>query len=1004
MAAFCGVSLGPRMTAAGFPGRRWTRKKEATETKKMMMSRRTNRLAMYLPTPSVPPSVSSTCLDVRGYPFLRGPVSYYAPVPEAFPPLTGRLRTVVGVAVAVIVALGIFLRFFTHSALWLDEALTVNRARLPLSQIAGSVKQDGAPPLYYYLLHFWMRIFGQSDLATRSLSGVIGVVSLPVAWLAGNRFGGRFGGRVTAWTTVVLLCQRPVRGVLLDRGAHVLLVILLTGCGFLALHRALQQPRPGNLIATAVVTAALLYTQYWALYLVGVVGLWLLWSALWSRHLDRGGTGVEAPVRRVLGHGGGVRPVRALAADLHLPVPLHRDAVGGPAQLRRGDQRGDRLHRQSGLPVDRRDRSGPPAGADLLRHVRPGAVRVGRSGRIIELDVHTQPRARGMSIAVVGTLFAAIAGGILTSSAFSPRYAAVVFLPLLLLVALGTTTFLEYAGPPRHRGHRRGGGFHRLGAEHHDPAHAGPPGGRRHRRPRQAGRHHRLLPRPTRPGHLPGRSHDPGDYTMVTFPRGTGPQFVDWVNYAKRRHSSQRERLRRQAGRGGRDRAPDLAGVAARLPDLRRQVRALAAALLAAPHLGGHNWVAPNGAKYYEPMTSPSTRRSPADGRPSRSPAGWRGPHARRSCRSCWPGWSCWGSWRWPTSSSTARDPATVGVAARVHEGLLGWDAGFYETIARVGYAALGNQSLRFFPAVPALTHAVAWLPGVGDGAALLVVSNVAAFVATVLLFVLVRRETGDAMVARRAIWFLSLGPGRVRPGHGLRRVDPAVPGDRLLPGPAPDARDGSGPGHAPLRRPTSPWPGCWVPGRAHPAHRRAAGPGGGGRAGAVVDPAGPRPRLAGLGATAAPLVGLLAFGLWAHHEVGDFWAPLRVQFQSTHHGALADPFVTARTTTCGALFHGHVGTALHVPWVVAGPGPAGGLLAPPPGALHRLRGRGPGSWPLSGTNLDSFERYALSAFPLSHGGRPDLPEARRRAGVLVLLPAALAGYALLAFLNISVP
>ena len=47
-----------------------------------------------------------------------------------------------------------------------------------------------------------------------------------------------------------------------------------------------------------------------------------------------------------------------------------------------------------------------------------------------------------MSIAVVGTLFAAIAGGILTTSAFSPRYAAVVFLPLLLLVALGTTDLL----------------------------------------------------------------------------------------------------------------------------------------------------------------------------------------------------------------------------------------------------------------------------------------------------------------------------------------------------------------------------------------------------------------------------------------------------------------------------------------------------------------------------------------------------------------------------------
>ena len=79
-----------------------------------------------------------------------------------------------------------------------------------------------------------------------------------------------------------------------------------------------------------------------------------------------------------------------------------------------------------------------------------------------------------------------------------------------------------------------------------------------------------------------------------------------------------------------------------------------------------------------------------------------------------------------------------------MHEGLLGWDAGYYETIARVGYHPLGKEALRFFPAVPALTHALAWLPGLDDGAALLVISNVAAFVATVLLFALVRRETGD--------------------------------------------------------------------------------------------------------------------------------------------------------------------------------------------------------------------------------------------------------------------
>ena len=68
---------------------------------------------------------------------------------------------------------------------------------------------------------------------------------------------------------------------------------------------------------------------------------------------------------------------------------------------------------------------------------------IGKSGRIIELDLRTRPRARSLVFVVLGTLFAAIAGGILTSSAFSSRYAAVVFLPFVLLVALGTTTLLN---------------------------------------------------------------------------------------------------------------------------------------------------------------------------------------------------------------------------------------------------------------------------------------------------------------------------------------------------------------------------------------------------------------------------------------------------------------------------------------------------------------------------------------------------------------------------------
>ena len=52
---------------------------------------------------------------------------------------------VIGTAVAV----AVIARFVTTSPLWLDEALSVNIASLPLGDIPDALRQDGHPPLYY---------------------------------------------------------------------------------------------------------------------------------------------------------------------------------------------------------------------------------------------------------------------------------------------------------------------------------------------------------------------------------------------------------------------------------------------------------------------------------------------------------------------------------------------------------------------------------------------------------------------------------------------------------------------------------------------------------------------------------------------------------------------------------------------------------------------------------------------------------------------------------------
>lgn len=59
--------------------------------------------------------------------------------------------------------------FFTQS-LWRDEAFSYLLARQNIWQILLSTAKDFSPPLYYLVLHYWMLLFGSSEIAMRSLS------------------------------------------------------------------------------------------------------------------------------------------------------------------------------------------------------------------------------------------------------------------------------------------------------------------------------------------------------------------------------------------------------------------------------------------------------------------------------------------------------------------------------------------------------------------------------------------------------------------------------------------------------------------------------------------------------------------------------------------------------------------------------------------------------------------------------------------------------------------
>ncbi len=191
------------------------------------------------------------------------------------PPERGLARLGI-LAAGAVVAAGVVLRFIAPNGLWLDEALSVNISRLPIQQIPGALVQDGSPPLYYLMLHYWMLAFGQGEVAVRALSGVTSVATLPFLWAAGKRVG----GRPTAWAALLLGASSPWAVYYGTDTRMYSLMGLEALVWYLAIRRAVELPSRGRLVCVLVLTTALMYTHYWDLYLVGVGALWALWRAV----------------------------------------------------------------------------------------------------------------------------------------------------------------------------------------------------------------------------------------------------------------------------------------------------------------------------------------------------------------------------------------------------------------------------------------------------------------------------------------------------------------------------------------------------------------------------------------------------------------------------------------------------------------------------------------------------------------------------------------------------
>lgn len=178
--------------------------------------------------------------------------------------MTSRLRPLLAPLLLLLLAAAVRLDGLAHFAVWTDEGFTVwvvEHRELMLTR----VMEDRHPPLYFALLAVWQDIAGLERVALRLPSVWSGLLAVALTWRIGRRAGGEvvgvFAGLLVAVTPALVYYTQEIR-----HFGLFLLAVTLSSWLFL---RALHRPSARRLALYAGSVAAIMYTLYIGLFVIG---------------------------------------------------------------------------------------------------------------------------------------------------------------------------------------------------------------------------------------------------------------------------------------------------------------------------------------------------------------------------------------------------------------------------------------------------------------------------------------------------------------------------------------------------------------------------------------------------------------------------------------------------------------------------------------------------------------------------------------------------------------
>ena len=189
-------------------------------------------------------------------------------------------RNVLPLAAALVIAMsmtaGIVLRFWElgKASLWFDEGYTAWVISLPVKELVRAIHVDTAPPLYYLLLHGWVKIFGRSEFAMRMLSAIFSSLAIFVVWRSAVRL---FRHPLATATAVALFSLSYVQIAYAHEARSYALVSLLAAVDLYLVLQLVDRTTWGITAAAITAFTLSLYTvNMMVFYLAALCAAWLV--------------------------------------------------------------------------------------------------------------------------------------------------------------------------------------------------------------------------------------------------------------------------------------------------------------------------------------------------------------------------------------------------------------------------------------------------------------------------------------------------------------------------------------------------------------------------------------------------------------------------------------------------------------------------------------------------------------------------------------------------------